>query len=551
MKTMKKVSIPLFLLLIATLSGCAPKQNKVNSGKVPEFIKNSINTPLIIDSNVGLGRFANGFGGEYSETDKSVGKLKAAGITGAIVYSVLSRETDEEEGNRIVLEECKKHPELIPSYVISPVGTDIDSVIGIMERNNITIARLFPVSGHFSVNPSIIGPIVEKLQNANKVLFIDFEPLHWSSRNVDYDGIYQLCKAYPRIPVVLVGSTITGAVNYPNLMAKCSNLYLEIGEIIQPQGMNELVRNGYEKRLIFGSGFPVLDPGPVLNMLAYSGLSQKEIHNICSGNLLRLLNIDYRNDNFLLKKPAERGIIDLHTHLGKTLSSPSGTETAEGIVRNMDRCGVKAAVVTSAWGCDGDVRRGNRAVAEACAKFPARLFGYITLDPKYPEEVQSELVLYGDNPSFRGIKLHANHGVDIMDKRYAPIFSFADKKGWFLLCHLGRSSDRWERICNTYKNAKFVVAHSGAQDPKNSGILELAKVAERCKNIYFDVASSIMTPGALDRLKDIAGADHITFGSDFPMFDFAYETGRIICSSMKEDEKELILYGNAKKLSGL
>ena len=548
---MKKILFPLLLSVIITMSGCAPKQNTPDQAEVPEFIKNSKSPVLIIDSNVGIGRFTSGFAGDFSDADKVINNLTSAAINGAVVYSILSRETDPEEGNKIVLEECKKHPELIPSYVIAPFQTNMDSAIEIMERNNIKIARLFPISGRFSVYPSVIGPVVEKLQNANKVLFIDFEPAHWSSTNVDYDGIYQLCKEFPDIPVVLIGSTITGAVNYPNLMAKCNNLYLEISEIIQPEGMNELIRNGYGSRIIFGSAFPFLDPAPLLNMLSYSSLSEEEIYNICSGNLIKLLNINYSNKGFSLGKPMERDIIDMHTHLGYAYPSPAGTETAEGIVRNMDRCGVTAAVVTSVWGCAGDVVRGNKAVAEACAKYPDRLFGYITLDPKYPEEVQSELALYGNNPSFRGIKCHANHGVDLMDERYAPIFSFADKKGWFLLCHLGKSPERWEKICNTYKNAKFIVAHSGAQDPLNPSILALAEVATRCENIYFDVASSIMTPGALERLKNAAGADHITYGSDFPMFDFAYETGRIITSSMEEEEKELILAGNAKKLLGL
>jgi len=546
----------LVLLIICTLYSCTGERGKIKSNENnsvvllprPSWMDDG---PIIIDANVGLGRFANGNGKEFTPTEKVIEHFKAGGITGAVSYSVLSRETDAEEGNTIVLEECKKHPELFPSCVITPYEMDIDSTLALMQKYNIRIARFFPVVGHYSVYPSIVGPVVEKLQKAGKILFIDYETAHWSSNAIEWDAVYHLCKAYPDIPVIIIGSTITGTRNYPNLLADCSNLYLEISQIIQPEGIQQLVKKGYGKRLIFGSGFPLKDPAALINMLACSGITQEELHDICSGNILRLMGIKYENDSFLLKPPTQREIIDLHVHHGKINPVPSGTETAEGIVRNMDRCGIKAAVLTSVRSCFGEVRRGNKAVSEGCARFPGRLYGYLTLDPKYPEEIESEFALYGDNPAFRGIKLHALHGVDIADPRHSIIFSFADKKRWFLLCHASSDPEKWEKICTTYKNANFIVAHTGAIDPTNPVIVRLAELTRKCKNLYLDCGSSSMTPGALDRLAAIAGADHLTYGSDFPMFDFGYETGRIFSSSLKEEDKNLILFGNAKKLLGL
>lgn len=554
----KPVIVPA-LLLIALLGSFSCTGNKDNSRtKISERTTELLprpewsgDGPLILDANIGLGRFANGTGMNFILTEATLKHLRKSGISGGLVYSVLSRQSDAEEGNAIVLEECKKYPGLFPCCVITPFETDIDSAIKFMEKHDIRIVRLFPVTGHYSVYPSIIGPVIEKLQNADKVLMIDFEANHWSSNAIEYDAVCQLCKAYPYIPVVLTGSTITGTRNYPNMMAECANLYLEISQIIQPEGIHNLVRQGYGNRLIFGSGFPLIEPASLINMLAYSGISQEELHNICSGNLLRLLNIEYKDDPFSLKPPAKRGIIDLHVHQGKTNPVPSGTETADGIIRNMDRCGIDAAILTSVWSCYGEVKRGNKAVSEACARYPGRLFGYLTLDPKYPEEILSEIELYGNNPAFRGIKLHALHEVDIADQRHNLIFSFADKKGWFLLCHSSNDPSKWEKICNTYKNAKFIVAHSGASDPINPVVLRLAELTRKCNNLYLDCGSSGMIPGALERLAAVAGAEHLTYGSDFPMFDFGYETGRIICSSLTEEQKDMILYGNAKKLLGL
>jgi uncharacterized protein len=556
---MKQLLIPIALAIIIITGSCSggsgnSSRKSGGSMKQQELLprpKWSDNGSIIIDVNVGLGRFANGDGVEYSQTEKAIERLRAGGTNGAVVYSILSRETDPEEGNKIALEECKKHAELFPSCVITPFEMDIDTTIAFMQENNIRIARLFPVVGHYSVYPSIIGPVVDRLQKANMVLFIDFEATHWSSNATDYNAVYQLCKAYPKIPVVLIGTTITGTRNYPNMMNECSNLYLETSQMLQPQGIQEMVKSGYGKRLIFGSGFPLRESSAILNMLASSGISQEELHDICSGNILRIMNIKYENDAFLLKPPAKRDIIDLHVHHGKINPVPSAAANAEGIIRNMDRGGIKAVVVTSLWSCFGEVKRGNKAVSEACAMYPGRIFGYITLDPKYPEEIRSELALYGDNPAFRGIKLHALHTVDIADPRHDIIFSFADKKGWFLLCHASNDPVKWEKICNTYKNAKFIIAHAGGMDPKTPAGFRLATLVSRTKNLYLDCASSAVIPGALERLAAITGAEHLTYGSDFGMFDFSYETGRITYSNLSEEQKNLIFYLNARRLLGM
>jgi len=508
--------------------------------------------PLIIDANTGLGRFSDGLNSDLAPTEKTLRHLRAAGINKAIAYSVLSRQTDAKEGNAIILEEAKKHPELIASCVITPYEMPVDSVLDRMRRNNIRIARLFPKAGHFSVYPSIIGPIVEKLQNENKVLFIDFESLDWSGSAINYDAVYQLCRAYPKIPIVLVGSTILGSRNYPHMLEECNNLYLEISQILQPEGVVRLVQNGYGRRLIFGSGFPVREPGALLNMLAYSGLSPNELEDICSGNVLRLLNIKHGNDSFFLNVPESREIIDSHVHQG-TFQSAIGAETTESTIRNMDRCGIKAAIVTSLWSCFGEVVRGNKSVSDGCAKYPGRYFGYLTVDPKHPEEVQSEINLHGDNPSFRGFKLHLElHGLNIDDPRNRIIYSYADKRGWPLLIHGDGNPTQWEKLCTTYENANFIKAHSGGSDPKfNESTYQFAELAKKCKNLYLDCAFSRIFPGALDRLTAIAGAEQILYGSDYPMYDFAFETGRVFSSNLSEKEKEMIFCGNAKKLFGL
>lgn len=239
----------------------------------------------------------------------------------------------------------------------------------------------------------------------------------------------------------------------------------------------------------------------------------------------------------------------MHVHQG-TYQSAIGMETPEKTIENMNRCGVDVAVVTSLWSCFGEVKRGNRSVCKGGEDWPGRYYGYLTLDPKYPDEVQQQIDLYGTHPTFRGIKLHLMlHGLTVDDPRNDRVYKFADRQGWPLLIHGDGTIAAWEQLCGTYPNAHFIKAHIGGSDPKfNEEATEFAKAARRQKNLYLDCGYSRTFPGALDRLAAICGADKLLFGSDYPMFDFAFEAGRITSSNLSEEQKQLILQGNARRL---
>ena len=56
--------------------------------------------------------------------------------------------------------------------------------------------------------------------------------------------------------------------------------------------------------------------------------------------------------------------------------------------------------------------------------------------------------------------------------------------------HDGMDINKWVKICTTYKNANFLVAHSGGGDTKfDEPVFILAELARKCKNIYLDCAN--------------------------------------------------------------
>jgi predicted TIM-barrel fold metal-dependent hydrolase len=70
---------------------------------------------------------------------------------------------------------------------------------------------------------------------------------------------------------------------------------------------------------------------------------------------------------------------------------------------------------------------------------------------------------------------------------------------------------------------------------------------------FFDTAGSslLYTPDIYARGTLAAGADHVLFGSDYPLLRQGRSRRRIEEAGLAEEERDLILGGNAARLLGL
>jgi len=108
--------------------------------------------------------------------------------------------------------------------------------------------------------------------------------------------------------------------------------------------------------------------------------------------------------------------------------------------------------------------------------------------------------------------------------------------------------DTWPQQCRRYPRANLIVAHAGGLPLVNDEERRFVSACRDHANLFLDLAGSTMAPGQLERLVELAGADHVLYGSDYPLFDFGYERGRVDFSSLPQAKKSQILFGNAKRL---
>ena len=178
-------------------------------------------------------------------------------------------------------------------------------------------------------------------------------------------------------------------------------------------------------------------------------------------------------------------IIDMHGHYGPFSWVYMPRCEADAMIASMDQQGVKALVFSSHTALFHDVDAGNDLTRDVVRQHPGRLFGYIVINPHFPQSIHSELQRFGQEPGFLGFKfLPDYHLYPITGDKYAPVLEYADQHGLCLLTHTWGFSpydgpELVAQIARKYPNVTFFMGHSGYGDWDTS-----LAVARDCGNVY-------------------------------------------------------------------
>jgi hypothetical protein len=102
----------------------------------------------------------------------------------------------------------------------------------------------------------------------------------------------------------------------------------------------------------------------------------------------------------------------------------------------------------------------------------------------------------------------------------------------------------------SYPELKIICAHWGGGLPFYSLMPEVKK---SFKNVFFDSAASplLYEPEIYRHLTQIAGADKILFGSDYPLIEQKRALQEVTSLGLPKEAEVLITGGNASQLFGL
>jgi uncharacterized protein len=191
-------------------------------------------------------------------------------------------------------------------------------------------------------------------------------------------------------------------------------------------------------------------------------------------------------------------------------------------------------------------RPDNAVIAQACAEYPGRLFGFLFINPTHPQTMD-ELNLSLSGECWKGIKLaQRQYPVDLAGENMRLIAEFACAHSLPVFIHLGFEKKTYdiEPLAAGFPDLVIIVAHLGIQYFEKA-----LGWAKRFKNVYLDTSSNFATTAMVEEAVSRAGAEKLFMGSDSPILgDQPTALEKISSARIKEGEKKLIMGENLAAL---
>jgi predicted TIM-barrel fold metal-dependent hydrolase len=276
-------------------------------------------------------------------------------------------------------------------------------------------------------------------------------------------------------------------------------------------------------------------------------------------------------------------IIDFHTHVfspgiiqrrsdlarsepifGTLYASPKAKmSTAPELIASMDENNVDISVMQNIQLSSPTLcKESNDYILESLSRFPQRLIGFGMIKPDEPETAIREIERCVGN-GIRGIgeirlSMEQLNNLEIL----RPVIEKIIEKGLILLIHASEPvghvyAGKGDTVpgflyplIGEFPDLKLVCAHWGGGLPFYALMPEVNKAL---KNVFFDTAASpyLYDPRIYANVANLAGADKILFGSDYPLLKPSRLIQEIKAVSLPLETKNQILAGNAKKLLGI
>ena len=266
-------------------------------------------------------------------------------------------------------------------------------------------------------------------------------------------------------------------------------------------------------------------------------------------------------------------VIDMHTHVypdkiaGRVIElvrrsldvdeapSFSSPMTIAGLLEAMDRCGVDSSVTFCIAERPEVVRNANDYLIEECDG--KRLIPFGTIHPGM-QEYEKEIDRLRIN-GVKGVKWSSIFQSFRLDEDRMMRIYEAMGDDMIAYFHMGRASGKHAnhmnstpamlaRVLDTYPKMKVVAAHFGGL-----GMLDEARNYLFGRDLYLDTVWTLedLDANLVAEVIKEHGASRILFGSDYPFGDACKDIDFIRKLPLGDDDKELVLWRNAKELLGI
>jgi predicted TIM-barrel fold metal-dependent hydrolase len=249
-----------------------------------------------------------------------------------------------------------------------------------------------------------------------------------------------------------------------------------------------------------------------------------------------------------------RAIIDVHSHVGRTITSDVG-QTVDEWITLMRKSGVDQAILSVAAGglqSGGieDTRRANDGIAAAVAAHPD-LFpaGLASIEVRHGAAAVAEVGRAFEELGLKGLAFHATfEGFSVDSEAFDSVLAATRDRRALVLLHSTTDAKASPKaiaaVAARYPNLSFVMGHPVFSESQRA---EAVTAVLGATNVQLDVAYQA-DPATTEFFVREVGADRVFFGSDAPFFPPADVIRSIEDADITEVDREKILGGNARAL---
>lgn len=219
--------------------------------------------------------------------DQTLQLLARYGIRRAIVAHRVARDCDPTTGNRLLVEAIADRDALWGAAVLTPDDSSANALrkrLQTLIAGKVRMVRIFPRSHNWSLSEWCCGPWLGVLEEMRMPLAV------WHTETT-WDDVAAVCRDHPRLNVIVEGPNRKLFYHnriYYGQLERYANFHLEIHNLVNYLGVDDIVRRFGSQRLIFGTFFPQQDPNVAMGLVVGGEMSQVDRENIAFRNIERL-----------------------------------------------------------------------------------------------------------------------------------------------------------------------------------------------------------------------------------------------------------------------
>ncbi|HEY3751089.1 MAG TPA: amidohydrolase family protein [Pseudonocardiaceae bacterium] len=216
--------------------------------------------------------------------------------------------------------------------------------------------------------------------------------------------------------------------------------------------------------------------------------------------------------------------------------------------------GIDTALVAPMHPRDGDLGVANKEVAAFVADHPDRLVAIARVDPWDGDGAITQLTDAVTDGGAKGVFLHpGEENFQINDTQWRPIAQRAAELGVPVVVATGyycrSEAGQVATFAEWCPSIPVIMTNGGQLNISGLGQVD-AELALALPNVHI-FTSGVYRDDFLERAVRTFGAERVLFASFAPQFNVAYEHKRVHQVHISDEERALVLSGNADRLFGV